>query len=74
MVSCRIDAKTFEVSHESHGKDLKNIEEDLNNQRFGKESVPDYPGKTEKPPTFGELFEDKEPTISFAMGKEEKEE
>ena len=71
LVSCRVDAKTLEVFNETHGKDLKDIEQDLNKQRFGKESVPNFAGKTEKAPSFDELFESKKPTVSFSMADEE---
>ena len=66
LISCFVDAKTLEVWGESKGKDLDDIKLILNRQRFGKDGVPNYPGKTEKEPVFGDLFENSKPTVSFS--------
>jgi hypothetical protein len=56
MISCFIDAKTFEVWNEAQGKDPNQIKLELNEQRFGKVAVPNFPGKTEHKPSIADLF------------------
>jgi len=73
LVSCYVDAKTLEVWGESHGKDLNDIKKDLNEQRFGKQGVPNYPGKTEKQPTYADLFA-KGSTVNVPLESDEEEE
>ncbi len=71
LVSCYVDAKTLECWGESHGKDLSDIKKELNEQRFGKQGVPNYAGKTEKQPTYADLFEGSKPSVTFTPEEEE---
>ncbi len=71
LFSCFVDGKTLEVWDESSGKDMKDIKKELNAQRFGKESVPNYPGKTEKQPSIGDLFDTTKPSVTFSPDNEE---
>lgn len=72
LISCEIDAVTYDTFNESQGRDLKDIKNELWERRFGKSSVPAYPGKTEKVPSFADLFNNEnKPNLNFSVGSDD---
>lgn len=72
LISCFVDAKTLKVWNESKGRDIAIITKEMHEQRFGKESIPDYPVKTEREPKdFQDLFTDKKTSLNVPLGGDE---
>jgi hypothetical protein len=73
LACCLVDAVNLDVMDEQEDWDLDVLKKSLWEQRFGKNSVPNWAGKTEREPTMADLFESKKPTVSFNLGEQEEE-
>lgn len=68
LITCCINTKTLEIFNPQQGRSWKDFLKELRNQRFGINIPPNFPGKTEKEPSFEDLFNTENSSLNIGLG------